>query len=355
MGATLGMIGICMLSIAPYARAQSSVTLYGIVDGSLLYTSKTIDSTTGGNAGRQLSFSSGGVSSSRFGLKGSEDLGGGLHAIFTLESGINLGTGAIGDSNGNVFGRQAWVGLDGGFGTLKAGLQYSPFFIATYGSDSRGISQFGSGLITYLDSVLVTGLFNPNAVSYTTPDIYGLQGSVMAALGGSAGTYQAGRQYSAAATYHNGPLALDMAYYSGNAGGSAASIPVASTLAFEGRTVGGSYTFGNLTVKASFALYKVAGSFDSRVYSGGVAYTVTPALNLNAGVWVTRDGNNTNNHSILAATGAQYSLSKATMVYAQAGFVNNHGSMDTGLAVNGALYGTQGTTVGVEAGIRHMF
>ncbi|TKC87339.1 porin [Trinickia terrae] len=349
------MIGICTLGMAPLARAQSSVTLYGIVDGSLLYTSKTIDSTTGGNAGHQFSFSSGGISSSRFGLKGSEDLGGGVRAIFTLESGFNLGTGAIGDSNGNYFGRQAWVGVNGRFGTIKAGLQYSPFFTALYDTDPRAMSQFGSGLITYLDSVLVTGLFNPNAVSYTSPEIAGLQGSAMVALGGSAGSYQAGRQYSASARYHFGGLMLDVAYYSGNAGGSAASIPVPSTVAFEGRMAGASYAIGNLTAKASYALYKVAGSFDSRVYSGGLAYSVTPFLNLDAGVWVTRDGNNSNNHSILAAAGAEYSLSKRTMLYAQAGFVNNHGSMDTGLAVNGALYGTKGSTVGVEAGVRHTF
>lgn len=352
---TVGAIGMGALGGAPFAHAQSSITLYGIADTSLLYTSKTIDSSTGGDAGRQFSMSSGGISSSVFGLKGSEDLGGGLRAKFNIESGYDIGTGAVGDSNGNVFGRQAWVGLDGGFGEFKAGLQYSPFFIASYLADARNMSQFGSGLINYLDSVLVTGLFNPNAVSYTSPVIAGVQGSAMMALGGTAGSYRAGQQYSASLVYQNGTLMVDAALYSGNAGGSAASIPVASTVAFDGRMLGASYQFGALKAKLSYALYKVAGSFDSRVFSGGLSCYVTPAFSLDAGVWVTRDGNNANNHSLLASAGADYLLSKRTMVYAQAGFVNNHGAMDTGLAVNDALYGTTGTTVGVELGIRHTF
>ncbi|WP_428996017.1 porin [Paraburkholderia ferrariae] len=95
-------------------RAQSSVTLYGVLDAGLLYTSRAVN-----------------ASGTNIGLRGTEDLGGGLSAIFDLESGIDVANGGFGNSNGNVFGRQAWIALNGGFGTLQAGLQYSPFWKVT--------------------------------------------------------------------------------------------------------------------------------------------------------------------------------------------------------------------------------
>ena len=355
--AVIGMIGACTLGVASGAHAQSSVTLYGIVDASIMYTSKTQNPLTGGNAGHQFSLTDSGLTGSRFGLKGSEDLGGGLRAEFNLESGISVANGGLNNSNGNLFGREAWVGLSGGFGSVKAGLQYSPFFLSLYDSDPRGMSYFGSGLVNYVDNVLVTGLFNSNAISYTSPEFAGLQGSAMLALGGTAGDFQAGRQYSAGLRYRAGSLTLDAALYSGNAGGSAATTPIPSTVAFTGRTIGASYRFDRLTLKAAFVLYKVAGSFDNRVYSGGLSYAVTPGLVVDAGVYVTRDGNNSNNHSVMASSGLQYFLSKRTTVYGQLGVVNNHGAMDTGLSINNALYAAtgSGTTVGANVGIRHMF
>ncbi len=83
--------------------------------------------------------------------------------------------------------------------------------------------------------------------------------------------------------------------------------------------------------------------------------TATPAVDLNGGVWVTSDRNDTGNHSVLAALGATYSLSKATALYAQVAMVDNHGAMNTGLGINNALYGVTGTTLGANAGVRHTF
>lgn len=355
VGAILGLMGACALGSAQSANAQSSVTLYGVVDASVLYTNKTLNPATGESAGHQYSFTDSGLSGSRFGMRGAEDLGGGMRAIFELESGFSVANGAFNNSNGNLFGRQAWVGVDSRFGTVKAGLQFSPFFLAVYDFDPRDMSYFGSGLVTYLNNVLVTGLFNPNGISYTSPEIAGLQGSAMLALGGAAGDFQAGRQYSASLRYHLGTLTVDAALYSGNAGGSAASIPIPSVVQFNGRALGASYVFNNLTVKASYVQYKVAGSFNDRVYSGGASYRITPALNVDAGVWVTRDANDSSNNSVLASTGLSYSLSKATLTYAQVGFVTNHGAMHTGLSVNNALNLATGTTAGVSLGIRHTF
>jgi predicted porin len=349
---------ICAALLAATAstsgHAQSSVTLYGNLDVALLYTNKTLDAASGGNAGYQFAMTDTGMTPTTFGLTGVEDLGGGLKAKFQLESGFSVANGALNHSNGNFFGRQAWVSLDGTYGELKTGLQYSPFLLAIYASDPRSFSHFGSGLINYVDNVLVTGLFNANAVSYTSPTIAGLTGSAMFAFGGAAGDFQAGRQYSASLKYENGGFMIDAGFYDGNGGGTAAT-PIPSTVAFIGRTLGAAYHFGPVTAKAAFTSYKVAGSFSSNVYGGGFDYQATPAVDLNTGVWVTSDRNDTHNHSVLAALGTTYSLSKSTSMYAQVAMVDNHGAMDTGLGINNALYGVTGTTVGANVGIHHSF
>ncbi|MBK3742581.1 porin [Paraburkholderia aspalathi] len=334
--------------------AQSSVTLYGLVDGGLLYTSRTLDSATGRNAGRQFALIDAGLTASGFGITGTEDLGGGLKATFKLESGVSVANGGLNNSNGNQFGRQAWVALGGNFGEFKAGLQFSPFFLAVHESDPRSLSEFGSGLINYVDNVLVTGLFNANAVSYTSQTFAGFTGSVMLALGGEAGSFQAGRQYSASLKYESGGLMINAAMYEGNGGG-AVITPIPSTEAFEGRTLGAAYKFGPLIAKASFVNYKVSGSFNNNVYGGGLDWLVQPQLDVNGGVWVTSDRDDTKNHSLLVALGAEYFLSKATTLYAQVGLVNNHGAMNTGLSISSALYGAPGTTLGVDLGVRHAF
>lgn len=339
------------------AQAQSSVTLYGIVDGGLLYTSKTLNTTTGQNAGKQLSFTDSGLSPSLFDLSGTEDLGGGLKAEFKLESGFNVGTGGYNDSNGNFFGRQAYVGLTGGFGEIKTGLQFSPFFLATYELDPRGLSQFGSSLMIYANNVVATGIFTPNAVSYTSPVLWGLQGSALLSLGGVAGDFQNGRQYSASLKYDNGTVMISASYFNANPStGNALTTPIPTQLteSFQGRQLGVSYKLGKLTAKASFVDYKV-GDVSNNVYGGGFDFLATPNLDLNAGAWYEEQSHFSTNNSLMAAVGAGYYLSRRTTVYAQVAVAKNHGSMNTGMSINDALYGAPGTTTGVNIGIRQTF
>ena len=126
--------------------AQSSVTLYGLVDAGVEYSSKTANS-TGGNAGKTFAMVDSGVGPSFFGMTGKEDLGSGMQAEFTLASGISLANGGFKSSNGNLFGQQAWVGLRGLYGEFRAGVQFSPFYLALYETDPRQFSEFGSGLV----------------------------------------------------------------------------------------------------------------------------------------------------------------------------------------------------------------
>nr|WP_244186694.1 porin [Paraburkholderia steynii] len=340
------------IAIPAISQAQESVTLYGVLDTGLLFTNKSFSS-SGANAGKTFSLIDAGESPSRFGISGSEDLGHGVKAEFKLESGINVANGGFDSSNGNLFGRQAWIAVDGAYGKVTAGLQYSPFIFALFDSDARGFSTFGSGYVIYADAVAVTGVFTANAISYTTPNVGGLQASAMLALGGVAGDFQAGRHYSASIEYNGGAFMINAAIYSSNAGGT--QTPVPSTIPFQGKTVGVGYKFQSLGLKASFTNYKVSGSVNNDVYSFGIDYFVRPTININAGVWLTSDRNKTKSHSILGAVGVEDYLSKRTSVYVQAGVVNNHGGMNTGLSATGALYSAPGTTIGVDVGIRHTF
>jgi predicted porin len=349
------LVAVAMFVLVASARAQSSVTLYGVLDSGLVYVSKSLNPATGGNGGHLFSAVNGNLAPSVFGLSGVENLGGGVTAIFMLTSGIDLLNGGVADSNGNYFGRQASVGLAGDFGRMQMGVQYSPFLLSLISTDPRNVSYFGSIVPIYVGQLFATGAYNPNAMSYTTPSIAGFQGSAMLALGGTPGDFQAGRQYSASLTYDHGPLLVSAAMYSGNPDGTAATTPIPTTIAFTGRTLGAVYRFGQWVVNAVFVNFKLAGSFDNRVYGGGFAYQVNPALSINAGGWLISDGNDSNNRSIMVASGAVYSLSKATALYAQYGFVNNRGKEHIGLSTNASLYAPAGTTQGVTVGIRHLF
>lgn len=353
---TKSALAASAMILATAAHAQSSVTLYGIVDAGVMYMSKTLNA-TGGNGGKFIGFTDSGSAPSVFGLKGDEDLGGGMHAEFNLESGINLGNGGFNNSNGNLFGRQAWVGVRGNLGSLRAGLQYSPFFDIVWEADPRALSQLGSNLVLYSYNALGTGVFNSNAIKYDSPVIAGLQGSVMFAPGGVAGDFQAGRQYSASLQYHWRDLGVFAAYYNGNNGG--AMTPLPTNLGMQARIIGASYKFSALTAKASFTNYKMANSgINNDVYNVGVDFMAAPVINLNAGVWYMVNRDDTSSKSLLGAVGANYFLSKRTGIYTQLGVVNNKGHQNLGLAMGEApttLYAPAGTTFGVNVGIRHLF
>ncbi|WP_233809591.1 porin [Paraburkholderia sp. HP33-1] len=353
-GAIQFAILLIILFAAGTSYAQSSVTLYGIVDSGLQFTNKTFDAQGRDSSGKTLALIDSGLLPSQFGLTGTEDLGNGVKATFKLESGISVANGGFNDSNGHLFGRQAWVDLSGNFGDFKAGLQFSSFFNAIFATDPRSYSNFGSALVVYADNVIATGAFNANAISYTSPDLYGFQGSVMLALGGEAGNFQAGRQCSASLRYTNGSLLINAAFYDGNAGGTV-NTPLPTTLEFVGREIGASYSFGKLSASAAVVNYNVANSFNNYVYSLGLQFQATHQLALDAGVYLTTDQNDHANRSVMGAIGTRYFLSKRTTLYGQLGAVHNRGSMNSGLSVSGALYGVSGTTIGFDIGVSHLF
>lgn len=352
LGWSLGGVSLMWFSAA---YAQSTVTIYGIVDSSVVYASRVANA-SGGNAGNTFAFNNGGIGPSLFGFKGREDLGGGFAANFDLESGYSTANGGYGTSNGNFWGRRAWIGVSGPFGEVRLGEQTSPFYLTMADSDPRGFSTFASSIVIYGDNVVFTSAVNSNAITYISPKVAGFEASAMFAPGGVAGDFQAGQQWSGSAKYDNGSLMLNAAIYHGNAGG--VNTPVPTTVQFEARTLGVAYRFNGATLKASFTNYHVAGSFDLNVYGGGANYFITPFFNVNAGVWYSTDRNNAANHSLLTGVGASFLLSVRTSLYVQAGMVSNHGAMNTGLSTTdpALLHGVRNATAfGGNFGIRHTF
>jgi predicted porin len=349
-------------SIPVTVWAQSSVTLYGVLDAGLIFTNKSYNPATGQNGGKQIEMISSGLEPSVFGLTGVEDLGGGLKARFKLESGISLANGGFDNTNGGLFGRQAWVSLVSKVGEFKAGLQFSPYILALYDSDPRNMEQFGSNISVYANNTF-TGTFVSNAFSFTSTKVAGFTASLMYAFGGVAGDFNAGRQYSASLKYEGAGLLVNAAVYDASAGNETSLNNTLFEVPLIAKTFGLGYSIGSFTVKGSFTNYKapmttlngLVGGGDHDVWNLGFSYFVTPELNVNSGVWYLRDPHDSSTHGLLAVLGTQYSLSKRTSLYAQVGVTNNRGRSTLGLDVDGALQGAPGTTVGGGIGILHRF
>ncbi len=202
-------------AFAGAASAQTNVTIYGIADVGI----QRVDTST---TEARWGLDSGIQSGSRLGFKGSESLGGGLAAIFTLENGFNIDSGALGQG-GLLFGRQAWVGLSGGFGAVKFGRQLTPIFTAL---DS--IDPFGTGLTGDASGIAIGGTtaaapgFRPygvrmnNTINYSAPAIGGFNAQIAYGLGEVAGSTSAASQLGASIGYANGPINAVFAYHDAN-------------------------------------------------------------------------------------------------------------------------------------------
>lgn len=208
------------------AHAQSSVTLYGIVDAGVQYTS---NSTTAA----KYAFLSGGNYSDRCGIKGTEDLGDGLAAIFTLENGFNIGSGAFATA-GTEFNRQAFVGLaNKRYGTLTFGRQYSVTtdLIESYGPASiSGLGAF-PGDISDMDN----GVRLNNAIKFKTVSFNGFTADAMYGFSNNPGQMNGGAAWAAGFNYVQGPIVAGATYYktvtaTGAAASSSAAIATANSV-----------------------------------------------------------------------------------------------------------------------------
>ena len=218
------LIALAVLAASGAAMAQSTVTLYGVADASLQKTT-----------GAQFAASASGLANngnSRFGFKGSEDLGGGLKVNFNYEAAVNIATGG---TDASTFQRAAYVALAGGFGELAAGRRLTPSFLGMANYELTGTANYSAVANTFGYGGSLTNVRNTAQVSYTTPDMSGLKvmlGTILAGNnGGKAKT-------DMNLTYNQGPLAVGVTYEK-----------TSGTEA--GKTIGASYDLGQFIVAAS--------------------------------------------------------------------------------------------------------
>jgi predicted porin len=191
--------GVSLAVICCAAQAQSSVTLYGLIDEAVRFQTSA--------AGNTIGINEGAINGNRIGFKGSEDLGGGSRAIFQLESGFNVANGKF-DQQSQLFGRFAWVGLQNDtYGTLKAGRQYG----GTYNFYAFNFDPIGGGNINATDwSLFLVGIRFDNTLEYDNrfgPVALQIQHS----FGGQPGSAVSGSTTTASLiyTFQGGKLGID--------------------------------------------------------------------------------------------------------------------------------------------------
>jgi predicted porin len=372
-------------TFAGAAQAQSSVTLYGIVDAGFVFNNNS--------AGNQLySLNSGNLQGSRWGLRGTEDLGGGLKAVFVLENGFNVMNGRLGQG-GDEFGRQAFVGLSTSqFGTVTLGRQYDSVV------DYTGALEVGSQWGTYfgahpgdLDNMNNSNRVN-NSVKYTSANYAGLTFGGLYSLGGVAGQYSRNQIWSVGVGYAQGPLQLGAGYlnvrdpnfsfFGNNATSSTVASNMSGSRVYSGyasaRTqevisAGAAYTFGAATVGATYSntAFKDLGGeagLNPLGYSGSARfhnaevnfkYQLTPALLLGVAYDYTHGygANDAKYHQ--AMLGTDYFLSKRTDFYVAGVYQHAIGTDSTNTAavanINGLSPSSTSNQVAAIVGIRHKF
>ncbi|MFH1658138.1 MAG: porin [Pseudomonadota bacterium] len=179
--------------------ANANVTVYGKID---LFT----EYNSGGGKGDRLSLESGGLNGTRLGVKGGADITEGVRGVFQLESGIFLNKGTLAQG-GRLLGRQAYAGIEGKYGRLTAGRQYSPVYNAIINYDAY---EQGYGSPTTDGNVSTGATRFDNSLVYATPKFKGLSANVMLALGGETG--KSSDAMALAVNYENGPFDMSVAY-----------------------------------------------------------------------------------------------------------------------------------------------
>jgi predicted porin len=364
---------LCAAGICSSSFAQSSVTLYGIIDQSIQYTHNT------GGASNQIKLQSGQMSISQWGLRGSEDLGGGLSALFNLQNGFNINTGKM--NSGLLFGRKAFVGLAGSFGSVTIGRQQDTLQDLVLPVQGDNFLEYftAPGDIDNADG----SVRNSNAVKWTSPSWRGLQLAAMYGFGGVAGASGSGQAYNAAISYNRGPFTIAGGYWHADNGNATLSMrgtssvdsiflsPVnaayASASAINIARAGTTYAIGPVTIGAyySYAEYLADGQSAFRNaqrfnnVSAFAAWQVSAALMLEGGYNLLKSHGDSSATYQQATLAADYALSKRTDLYGTMSYGHASGSNGAGPAqaviADAYVDGGKATQELIIAGIRHRF
>ncbi|MET0858879.1 MAG: porin [Telluria sp.] len=340
-----------MATLSGAAMAQSNVTVYGSIDGGLR---NLTDSNAAGDSVLTMG-SNGTFRSNRLGFKGDEDIGGGMRINFMLEAGFNSGTGALNNTNGVLFQREAHVGIGGRLGTVDVGRQYTVAYKTALAFDPF---TYRYPSITYALSA-TAGTRKDNDIQYS-----GKFGDVTVraeyALGEVAGSSANGSTRALGANYASGPLKLGGSYTKGKQNVGSANVP--NYKDYDHYNVGGAYNFGKLTAAVGYVdsvQQTATRDTTSKWRWAGLSYKVTSPLSVTVAWYQTRAFNATGSAATAAGAakkdlymaGLIYDLSKRTNLYAEV----DVSRLDGGYATGGTTKLNQRSQTGVSAGIMHMF
>jgi predicted porin len=353
------LISLAILAASGSAYAQSSVTIYGIMDAGIV-------AERGGKNGNVTKLSAGVANASRIGFRGTEDLGGGLSAVFTLEGGIKGDTGES-DVAGSTFNRQSFVGLvSKSAGSLTLGRQYTPW----YNAFVQVGDPFQAGLSGSAKNLFPAGginVRNSNSVLYKTPSMNGVTAEVFYAFGEQKES-STGRQLGASIGYQNGPLNARLAYNTRNNDTVANNVVTGrdngrNTLLavnYDFKVAKAYFMFGSnkglnsiaYPNGAAYTATAVAPSTDSRNWLLGATVPVSAAGSLVASWSSSDDRQAANRDADQYAVGYLHSLSKRTTAYLSYGKINNKNGASFTVG-NNAESGSGDTAYNI--GVRHTF
>ncbi|WP_028222525.1 porin [Paraburkholderia oxyphila] len=364
---------------ASQAWAQSSVTLYGVVDMGVDYASNVASSPDGtlvpGSGGTLVQMKSGVAQTSQWGLRGSEDLGGGLSAIFKLENGFDAASG--GSMGGLAFSRNAYVGLHSEqYGQLTFGKQWDASVDLIEPFTLNG--NYGGWYFAHPNDMdnLDNGFPVDNAIKYTSPVIGGFQFEGHYSFGGQAGQFSNDASYSAAAVYNGAAFSAGVGYLRVNnpvtavsgysSGPGYVNVIYGNALAsarYQGvLSAGASYTIGSFRLMADYSnvdFSSGSGSHDLHFqnYEISGVYFLTPATTIGVGYTLTMGLDHASDTEPKYHQGnliVQYALSKRTSVYAMAAYQHAAGAAQNAQIAGFNPSGSINQFVS-RAGITHMF
>jgi predicted porin len=351
------LIALAVMAAAGSASAQSSVTLFGIVDATFAFGK--------GSVTKRYQLTNSGYNSSRLGFRGTEDLGGGMSASFWLEAGVNNdnGSGAATNTNnqasggalpgmaggqGLTFNRRSTVSLAGGWGEFRLGRDYSPQFwnltvFDPFGTNGVGTTQTLNSIITGVTAVRASNSYG----YFLPPNLGGFYGQIQYYMGENpapGATDKDGTGLGARLGFASGPFNVALAlsrteYAAGDV---------------KQNNIGGQWDFGMAKLQGHFS-HDENGVVEGRGWLiGGLIPVGAGEIRVAFSQYTTDLGlGGSDPKSRKIALGYVHNLSKRTAVYTTVARVRNSGGAASSL--NGSVTGANASSTGFDLGVRHAF
>lgn len=352
MRKAMAAIGLGVGILPCPAFAQSSVLVYGIADAGLEYVSAVRTGGPGTPTESILRLQSGNAASSRFGLRGTEDLGGGMRAVFVLENGFSIDNGTA-SQGGRLFGRQAYVGLgSNSLGELQLGRETTAIYEFGLQYDLVGPARYSTPIFdaAYVgradNAVKYRGRFG--GLGVTAQYSFGFDG-MTANAGEVPGQFRVGKEIGAYVDYQQGPFSFGAAYDRQNGSTVATASDKSERLAggavldLDSVRFFAGYQYQRVTAQATKSA--------TRFFWLGIRYAVSPALTISPAVYI-YDPAGGDNRSLMATILASYAFSKRTDLYAQIAIMDSQRRATIGL---GGPVNPGDNQFGMTIGVRHRF